>query len=217
MALRFYAPDERSGSADASKRLSERFGIPEQEVRKLLYGSGSSAAPTPPPPTPPPTPPVIQPPVIMPQPEHHWNPVSTLGALLGVIGILALAAAIVIIMRVQHHEPPMIVDMPPRHEMPAPAAEPPPPSAMPKDSCCQPSTAVTDKPTETAPAEEPKQEKPTVSKPAHHKVKTSSAAAYRTSNSMEAEEKLAELRADGHSKAKIRTITKNGVTLYEVK
>jgi hypothetical protein len=91
---------------------------------------------------------------------------------------------------------------------------------MPKDSCCQPSAAPAEKPTtEEAPAEEPKTEKPAAKKSTTRKPKAaaSSSSAFRTSNSMEAEEKLAEMRADGRSNAKIKTIKKNGVTLYEVK
>jgi cytoskeletal protein RodZ len=197
-----YAPDERSGSNDASKRLAERFGIPEEEVKKLLTPKSNEPAPLP----------KIEP-IIMNQnrdTRSGWNAISTLGALLGIVGILSLI--VVIMMMMNHHHERMMVEHippPPSAVLPTPAPAPPAAATMP-DSCCTPSSAQT---TEESKTEEPKPQTP--AKPKRKVSRQSSA--YKTSNSMEAEERLAELRAEGNSKAKITTTKKNGVLMFEVK
>ncbi|HET9135811.1 MAG TPA: hypothetical protein VFO76_04175 [Candidatus Kapabacteria bacterium] len=196
-----YAPDERSGSNDASKRLAERFGIPEEEVKKLITPKPNEPAPLP----------KIEP--IMKQnrdTRSGWNAISTLGALLGIVGILSLIVVIMMLMN-HHHERMIVEHIPPPPVLPTPAPAPAPPAAAPMpDSCCTPAQAQA--------TEEPKPETQAAPK---HKVSrrsgTSKTSAYKTSNSMEAEERLAELRAEGNSKAKITTTKKNGVLMFEVK
>ncbi|MBS1902338.1 MAG: hypothetical protein JSS75_01380 [Bacteroidetes bacterium] len=207
--------NERSGGA--SKRLSERYGIPESEVQNLLYGTQSASAPNIPLPS-------VKGEPAMPtavERNSRWNPVSILGALLGVVGVLSLVVVIMMLQRDRMPELPATtmhhLQMPP--EMPPQAPPPAPESGMaaaaPKiDSCCMPSSPKT---TEETSANEPSSEKPSTTPKKRRTVSHPRSTGYSTTNSMEAEEHLAELRAEGNAKAKISSSTKNGVTTYTVR
>lgn len=202
--------DERS--TGASKRLSERYGIPESEVSSLLYGKTSAANESVPLPK-------FRGETSMPNTEKNssWNPVSILGALLGVIGVLSLVVAIIVLQR--HNGPDMPFGF--HHEMSSQMSRPMPPEAimppespMMKDSCCMtPDEKGMNSPTSAAP--ETQEPQPTQKKT--QRTTKSAPKGFTTSNAMEAEEHLADLRAEGNSKAKIRTSTKNGVTTYSVR
>lgn len=207
--------DERSGGA--SKRLSERYGIPQDEVKKLLYGANA------------PTPTASDvlsndsggTPMPITEKNNRWNPVSILGALLGVIGVLSLIVAIIVLQRNGpelpwefHHTMPhdMVQSMPPEAVMPAPEA----PKTM--DSCCmKPNETSTSQSNTEAPVNDEAEAPKPVTKKTHHSMHHQTPKGFATSNSMEAEEHLAELRAEGNSKAQIRSSTKNGVTTYSVR
>ncbi len=201
--------DSNTPQGDASKRLSDRFGIPEHEVKKLLYGEQVRPNPT-----------VSQGvPTMIPatRDRSSWNTISILGALLGVVGILSLVVLMIFLMRHNRpgagpfggefgmNQPPPIM----RSEVPH---EPMPPAAMP-DSCCKKENPPTTADTPPEPEAQTQQAKP--QHKAIHKSKPSKG--FVTSNSMEAEERLAELKADGNSKAKISSRKKDGVLMYEVK
>ena len=211
MSKFLYSTDSNAPQGDGSKRLSERFGIPEHEVKKLLYGEQARPNPT--------IPPQGGPAMINPTRERsYWNPISVLGALLGVVGILSLVVLMMVLMR--HNRPPFGgefgMNQPPpmmRDQTPQPA-QTMPPTAM-TDSCCKmdQTQATADAQPEPTPEEQAPKAKP------HHKAvhKAKPSKGFVTSNSMEAEERLAELKADGNSKAKISSRKKDGVLMYEVK
>ncbi len=211
MSKFLYSTDSNTPQGDGSKRLSERFGIPEHEVKKLLYGEQARPNPT----LPPQGVPVM---ITPPKERSYWNPISVLGALLGVIGILSLVALMMVLMN--HRRPPFGAEFgmnqpPPmmRNEIPQPA-QPMPPTAM-TDSCCKTdkTPATADAQPEPTPEEQIPKAKP--QRKAVHKATPSKG--FVTSNSMEAEERLAELKADGNAKAKISSRKKDGVLMYEVK
>ena len=204
MSKFLYSTDSNTPQGDGSKRLSERFGIPEHEVKKLLYGEQARPNPT----VPQGAPVMIN----STRDRSYWNPISVLGALLGVVGILSLVVLMMVLMR--HNRPfggEFGMNQPPpmmHGEMPQP------PTAM-TDSCCKMDKTPA---TSDAQPEPPVEEQTPKAKPQHkaiHKAKPSKG--FVTSNSMEAEERLAELKADGNSKAKISSRKKDGVLMYEVK
>ncbi len=212
---------ESGNAGSVSERISERYGIPPTEVEALLKGTKP-----------------------IPQGEPHpmtmgalmgkeqstqtmatgdnnkWNPTATLGMILGILGILSLVVAILLIARWRGgpDHPPMIrmADMP-DHAVVTPA----PPYAAPRvdtakatvDSSAknvlQPRVDVVIEPSELVP-ENAKPKKLTAKRAPTVKH-------FATSNSIEAQERLAEMRAEGNKKARVQRITKNGVTLYQVK
>jgi hypothetical protein len=196
------AADERSGSA--GKRLSDRFGIPEREVNDLLYGRQQQAADTNPLPKgelrmPTPTP-----------DSHRWGPASVLGALLGIAGILSLVTLMMVIF---HHHREM--DRADRVYMPPPVMQPPP-EALPQPSPGSPAIVPSPNPQASEPSspsvDQGKDVQTTPKKKVHHQSK-----GYSTTSNMDAEEHLAELRADGNKHAQIRSSKKNGVITYDVR
>lgn len=214
MFHRLLDADERSSGA--SKRLSDRYGIPEGEVQNLLYGkTATPAADAPANPRGEPRMPTMV------EKNNRWNPVSILGALLGVVGVLSLVVAIMLLQRDRAPELPTTYT---RHMPPEMSQTPPPPPAeatpapgdhMMMDSCCMPPK---DKAANEMKSEEPNSEAPKATpKKAHRSVHHAAPKGFQTTNSMEAEEHLADLRAEGNSKAKIHTTTKNGVTTYTVR
>ncbi|HYM20780.1 MAG TPA: hypothetical protein VEW28_07245 [Candidatus Kapabacteria bacterium] len=217
------AADEKSGSA--SKRLSERFGIPEQEVNDLLYGRVKDAA----------SQSLPKGELRMPMPEresNRWNPLSIVAALLGVVGILSLITLMMVVWHhhrsemqfsnrdgsselMQNSSPQSGVTQPdqssmeniPNRNSPGPVI-PMDSSSMNPDSTNSASVNSPSANNGNSSSEANSAPKKTV----HHVVR-----GYHTTSDMDAEEHLAELRADGNTHAKIRSFKKGGVTTYVVR
>lgn len=191
----------RDGEETPVERVSNRYGIPKSDVEALIAGKPLDKSE--------PHPLTMgvlmdkqQTSLYMHDEKQSWSPIAVLGAILGVIGILSLLVLLVFIMRTPKKPEPVIV----RQEIatPAPVAEP-----------------VEVKPVlppiDTIASEEPiVQPTPNKPKAASKKKQVRSHSYLTTTNSLEAEEKLAELRAEGNRKAKINISSKNGVTTYKV-
>ncbi|HEY6172038.1 MAG TPA: hypothetical protein VIX80_07265 [Candidatus Kapabacteria bacterium] len=177
------------------ERVSSRYGIPQNEVEALIAGKPIDKSE--------PHPLTMgvlmdkqQTDVYMHDEKQSWSPIAVLGAILGVIGILSLIVLLVFIMRTPK-KPEAVVA---RQEIatPAPVTEVNP-VLPPIDTIASAAPPTSDKP-----------------KAAPKKKQVSSRSYLTTTNSLEAEEKLAELRAEGNRKAKINISSKNGVTTYKV-
>jgi hypothetical protein len=186
------------------ERVSNRYGIPKNEVEALIAGKplGKSE----------PHPLTMgvlmdkqQTDLHMHDEKQSWSPIAVLGTILGVIGILSLIVLLVFIMRAPKRPEPVIV----RQEIATPAPMPVPVEAKPT---LPPVDTIASAPVEP-PTAEPA---PAVRKATPKKKQVSSRSYLTTTNSLEAEEKLAELRAEGNRKAKINISSKNGVTTYKV-
>lgn len=210
-----YSPEAgSSGSSEPVKRLAERYHIPEKDVEALLYGSrapksealGSDTqrksmadefrsgygAP--------------------PQKQSGWSPINILSAIVGVLGIMALT--IILVAVINRHEPYHMGEG--MHHPPMPMMAPPPPAPIMPDTSSR-SSSMNEKQDEVPPpAESSNPETKPAAKP-HHRAASHASSGFSTSNSVEAQERLAEMRADGNSKARIRQSTKNGVTIYSIK
>jgi hypothetical protein len=207
-----FSPDEpeSKGSNEPVKRLSERYNIPEKDVEALLYGSrapklevsGSTKEKSMP----------QDPNYGPPQKQSGWSTANILSLIVGILGIMALTIILVQVIHNGRHEFPhygMNIPPPPPI-MPAPN----PPQPMP-DTSKNPNPATNHQQQETAP---PASQNEPESKPAKiHRSAPHTSGGFMTSNSIEAQEHLAELRAEGNTKAKIRQMKKNGVTIYSVK
>lgn len=186
------------------ERVSNRYGIPKNEIEALIAGKPVRK---------------IEPhPLTMgalmdkPQTDSHmndekqsWSPIAVLGAILGVIGILSLIVLLVFIMRTPKRSEPILA----KQEVPttAPAIEP-----VEAKPVLPPIDTVSPIPVESTPSESVS-DKP---KATPKRKQVSQRSYLTTTNSLEAEEKLAELRAEGNRKAKINISSKNGVTTYKV-
>jgi hypothetical protein len=216
-----FSPDTEKGSSEPVKRLAEKYNIPEKDVEALLYGSrapkvsteGSSNKDKPMPEdfrpnyAPPPT------------RQSGWSPLTILSLVVGILGILALTIVLVAVIghnNRQNHDfvmhnrmmgiPPPII----------PGQQQQPPMV---DTTSKNEKPIINQPNEEVPPPSLRNEferNRSTPKRSHSTVKHSSSG-FITSNSLEAQERLAELRADGNSKARIRQMKKNGVTLYNVK
>ena len=178
------------------ERVSNRYGIPKSEVEALIAGKPIDKSE--------PHPLTMgvlmdkqQTDVYMHDEKQSWSPIAVLGAILGVIGILSLIVLLVFIMRTPKKPEPVVV----RQEIatPAPVTAEVNPVLPPIDTIASAQLPASDKP-----------------KAAPKKKQVSSRSYLTTTNSLEAEEKLAELRAEGNRKAKINISSKNGVTTYKV-
>ncbi|MEP7235248.1 MAG: hypothetical protein ABI778_08130 [Ignavibacteriota bacterium] len=214
--LKLFSPDAEGGSpkSEPVKRLANRYGIPERDVEALLYGSRA---------------PKSEPSgsdtkentmaedfrpnfTIEPPRQRGWSPVNVLSAIVGILGIMALAIILISVLNRHHFEHYGGMMPPPPHAMPMPEQPHPPvsePASIPKDS------SLGQRSDEVPP---PAATNEIASRPAaKHRSSGRSSTGFTTSNSMEAQERLAEMRADGNNKAKIRGSSKNGVTIYTVK
>ncbi|MEI8134350.1 MAG: hypothetical protein WCH46_04620 [bacterium] len=209
-----------SGSAKSDEpvqRLASRYNIPEKDVAALLYGSGAPkvategssikgntmaddfragyGAPQ--------------------MRDRGWTPMTVLSLVVGILGIMALAVLLVAILRhdgsneremmMRHHmmgmmPPPM---MRPPHGNDTAMGMRPPHSGNP--------AAVENEP---APSAQNEVDGPAPKVTKKHSARSTSG--FTTSNNLEAEEHLAELRSEGNTKARIHESTKNGVTIYSV-
>jgi len=186
------------------ERVSNRYGIPKSEVEALIAGKplGKSK----------PHPLTMgalmdkqQTDLHMHDEKQSWSPIAVLGAILGVIGILSLVVLLVFIMRTPKKPEPVLA----KQEIATPAPVPDPVEAKP---LLPPVDTIA-----PTPIEPPAPETATATPKAAPKKKQVSSRSYlTTTNSLEAEEKLAELRAEGNRKAKINISSKNGVTTYKV-
>ena len=214
--------DKGSGNGETVRRLAERYGIPERDVEALLYGSrapkseamGSdmkekSMAED------------FRPGYrgMSPQRDTGWSPLNVLSAILGILGIVAIIA-MVMMFAMRNRREDFEGNRIPGTSTPMMATKPN--SVGIKDSaCCTPKkeaaamNTVPDDDSMQGMSEETSNPKPSPKKhkAAHHH----SASGFTTPNSIEAQEHLAEMRAEGNSKARIRQSTKNGITVYSVK
>jgi hypothetical protein len=186
------------------ERVSNRYGIPKEEVEALIGGK-----------------PVAQ---SKPHPltmgalmdngpkqkeremsgeKQLWSPIAVLGAILGVISILSLIVLLVFIMRAPKRPEMAIIPRMDTIATPAPISRPAevPPAVVQDTIASTPVSVEVVKP---------------ALKPATKRTPLQSKTYLTTTNSLEAEEKLAELRAEGNHKAKINISSKNGVTTYKV-
>ena len=211
-----YSPDTERGSKgkEPVKRLADRYNIPEKDVEALLYGSrapksdalgsdikGKSMADE------------FRSNYGGPPRQSGWSPVNVLSAIVGVLGIMALTIILISVLQRNnfHHMEGGMMHPPP----PMMAPNPPHPSMQ--DTAAPKNTAMNDKQDDVpSPAATNEIESKPAPKTTRHIVRHSSPG-FTTSNSVEAQEHLAELRADGNSKAKIRQSSKHGVTIYSVK
>jgi hypothetical protein len=180
------------------ERVSNRYGIPKSELEALIAGKPLDKSE--------PHPLTMgvlmdkqQTDIYMHDEKQSWSPIAVLGAILGVIGILSLIVLLVFIMRTPKKTEPVIA----RQEIAIP--DPVPVPVLP------PIDTMASAPVE--PLVEPTPNKPQA---AQKRKQVSSRSYLTTTNSLEAEEKLAELRAEGNRKAKINISSKNGVTTYKV-
>jgi hypothetical protein len=208
--------DSGSGSSEPVKRLASRYNIPEKDVEALLYGSrapkseasgsdikGKSMADE------------FRSNYGAPQKQSGWSPVNVLSAIVGVLGIMALTIILISVIHrnSMYH---MGGGMPPPPMM---APNPPHPAMLDSSSSAarREGTAMADKQED---AQKPSMTNEAESNPAakpHYRIIRHSSPGFSTSNSVEAQERLAEMRADGNTKARVRQKTKNGVTIYNVK
>jgi hypothetical protein len=205
---------EGSGTSETVKRLAARYNIPEKDVEALLYGSqapkseafgsdikGKIMADE------------FRPGYEAPPPRHSgWSPVNILSLIVGILGIMSLSIILIHVLRDQKHDYNHIAGTPP-----PPTTAPNAPPAPVQDSTYprKDSSAFSEKPDEIPPTEIQNE----AAKPApvkHHRTAIHSSG-FTTPNSMEAQEHLAELRAEGNTRAKIRQSLKNGVTVYSIR
>ncbi|MDP4229589.1 MAG: hypothetical protein Q8916_04190 [Bacteroidota bacterium] len=147
-----------------------------------------------------------------PQKQSGWSPVNVLSLVVGILGVMALTIILIAVLR-----------RPNFHHMSDGMPHPPPPMMMTPnqppqrggmDSSRRETPSMNENQgTVPPPATMNEMERPSP-KPRRHTSSRSSA--FTTSNSVEAQEHLAEMRADGNTKARIRMKTKNGVTIYSV-
>jgi outer membrane biosynthesis protein TonB len=197
--------EDLSNDPPPLERLSARYGVPKETFDALLRGSEldlKNAHPL--------TMAALE------QTAGHqsnnrmnnrqttWSPVAVLGVILGVVGILSLAVLFAFIMRMNQPQPPVI----PVQEAPTAAAPMPVPAPIPDTLTAE------HQPEEIIPVEPKEMPPPTAAKP---KSKPKPKIYLHTSDGLEAQEKLAELRSEGNKKAKIITSEKNGVTFYTVR
>jgi hypothetical protein len=214
----FFAADAEkgSGSSEPVKRLANRYGIPEKDVEALLYGSrapkteafGSDTKekimadefrPNY----------TIQPPPR----ERGWSPINVISAIVGVLGIMALT--IILISVLKRHEFNHASDGIPSPHTAVP--NPPSPTMQDTSSPMPKSAVMNEKPDDVPPPSEPNEIEAKPAPKKHHATSSHISHGFTTTNSIEAQEHLAELRADGNSKAKIHSSSKNGMTIYNVK
>lgn len=184
--------EEGHRRSETARKISERYGVPKEEVDAIIADRR------------------IQPgkphPMTMgslmkdshtttgsymTQPHSRWSPAAIVGIVLGILGILAIATLLVFILQ-EPRKVEVVMQEPPAEVIPAP----------------EPDTVF------LAPVAEP--EPPPAPKPAVRR-RTAPAPVLSTSNSLEAEERLAELKAAGNSKARITRVTRGGTTIYQVR
>lgn len=194
-----YEPPQRPSQQETIARIAERYGIPPEEVKAVITDrSVVSGNPHP-----------MTLGTLMSDNEQtkgssmaqssRWTPASVLLALLGILGTLALIALVIFLLR---------LDLGPRTEKEVVTI---------RDTVALPPPVLPDRPADTTavlsealPPPEPVQRPVVRRRRAARPVLT-------TSNSIEAEERLAELRAEGNAKAKIRRVARGGTTIYEVR
>ena len=216
-----FSPDieSNSGTTEPVKRLADRYNIPEKDVEALLYGSrapkgealgshnkGKSMAEE------------FRSNYGGPPRQNGWSPINVLSAIVGILGILALT--IILISVIQRHNYHMGDGMP---HPPPPMTGPNPPPPVMSDTAAAKSAAMNTKQDEVPPPAATN-EIETKSAPKAHRstinrlrIRGYASSGFSTSNSIEAQERLAEMRAEGNSRAKIHGKSKNGVTMYDVR
>lgn len=136
--------------------------------------------------------------------RNSWSPVAVLGAILGIAGIMSLIVLLVFLTRWGHHPMPKMALRDTIIMQAPPPPMPPPP---------RPDTAMTSAPSQAEPQALPEAEK----KPASVTHTSVRKPYLSTTSSIEAEERLAELRAEGNRKAKIVRRTHAGITFFDVR
>jgi len=186
-------------ASETALKISERYGVPPQEVDAIIMDRPVQAG-TPHPMT------------IgalmkdtdkskgsrMAQQQSRWNPATVVGTVLGILGILAIITLLVFLLR-WNKEPKKEVVVVPDTTQDIVAA-PPRLDSIPEEPIV-----------EEAPEPVPPP------KPVVRRRRTAPAPVLSTSNSLEAEERLAELKAAGNTKARIVRVNRRGTTLYQVR
>lgn len=190
---------------EAIARISERYGVPLEEAEAVV--TDRPLAPGEPHPM------TIgtlmkeeqSKGITMNQTQKRWTPLSVAGTLLGILGILATLTLLVFLLW-GRNEPRKEKEILELKDTTATTGEIT--AATPRlDSLpVGDTTAIMAAPL-PLPAPRP------AARPRRHIPR----AVLSTSNSIEAEERLAELRAGGNTKAKIRRVERGGTTIYEVR
>ena len=220
-------PEQPELTPTPLKSLAERYGMTAESIEDILRGTHEeyrAASPTLPVEETP-VPPIVEaakvlpptPPATVPPPLHRTRPISG-GFMVAIFTVLLIALGIAISFRRGCFEQrsertalkPVDTIQTLLQKQAEKASTPPetpsdvPPDVVPKESLEVPNVA---------PLETPRAPK----KEAQHEEKTSTTKpSLETSSSYEAEEQLAELRADGATKAHIERVKKNGSTRYRV-
>lgn len=199
---------KRQTLSETALRISERYGVPPEEVDAVITDRPLDPAE--------PHPMTIgallkdtyqRKASDMAQPQSRWTPASIVGITLGILGILAIATLLVFLLQwnkeprkekhAKHKDTTAMLEevtaAPPRLDSLTPPQEP---------------LATTNEQV-SEPASSPK--------PATRSRRSAPSPVLSTSNSLEAEERLAELRAAGNAKARITRVSKGGTTIYQVR
>lgn len=185
--------EEGHQRSETAQKISERYGVPKEEVDAIITNRPiQPGAPHP----------MTMGSLMkdshtstgsyMTQPHSRWSPAAIVGIVLGILGILAIATLLVYILR-EPRKVEVVMQEPPAEVIPP-----------------EPDTVFIE------PIAEPAPEPAPAPKPAVRR-RTAPAPVLSTSNSLEAEERLAELKAAGNSKARITRVTRGGTTIYQVR
>lgn len=213
MAKALYRPDgaEAGNSGSVANRISERYGIPPEEVEALLVGKKPIPSGEPHPMTMGAVMKKEQPRELMTSQNNKWHPIVMLGMVLGILGILALGAATILIIKWDGHI--ATPEIAAKQEMSTPSLPPRAEPAQLPDTTAN--FVVQDSMTlDQLEALQNEQQKVAKKTPKRRAVTSRH---YTTSNSIEAQERLAELRAEGNKRARIQRTQKGGVTMYQVR
>jgi hypothetical protein len=190
--------EEPHMASETALKISERYGVPPAEVDAIIMDR----------PVQPGTPhPMTMGALMkdtdkskgsrMAQPQSRWNPATVVGTVLGILGILAIVTLLIFILR-WDKEPKKAEVVAVKDTVFVAVA-----------SSLDTLPTIQDSDIEPAPM-------PTT-KPIVRRRRTAAAPLLSTSNSLEAEERLAELKAGGNTKARIVRVNRRGTTLYQVR
>jgi hypothetical protein len=189
--------EESHTSSETAVAISERYGVPPQEVDAIIMDRPVQHG----------TPHPMTLGALMndtdkskgsrmTQSQSRWNPAAVVGTVLGILGTLAIVTLLIFILR-WDKEPSKaeVVTVKDTVFVAVPSSLDTLPTIQ--DSDVEPAPLTTTKPIA--------------------RRRTGAAPVLSTSNSLEAEERLAELKAAGNSKARIVRVNRRGTTLYQVR
>ncbi len=211
--------DHAGRMTDHAARLAERFGMTRADIEHLLTATHAEySGDTPPPPG------LLQTPTVLPeQPivRSASNPKPLSGGFLAVIfAVLLVGLAIAASLKegcfpqrsdrrmaAENRSHPKPVDTLKKMQNPE--------AGQADSSSNQPTAPIP--PTNVAPGELPPESLSGIPKSIAHHVKSASPRPIlQTTSNFEAEERLADLRADGNTKARIKSVRKHGAVSYQV-